>query len=98
MGVHGNPWSSNDIHGYPLVAGVSTPSKAINVPMFRTAIAYMQGKAVGNQNGYETIYSITSSVPGMSGGGLFGGGGLSGSFLSLSFKVSTFLIRIKSII
>ena len=63
---------ANDIHGYPLVAGVSTPSKAINVPLFRTVIAYMQGKAVGNQNGYETIYSITSSVPGMSGGGLFG--------------------------
>ena len=63
---------ANDIQGYPLVAGVSTPSKAISVPLFRTAIAYMQGKAVGNQNGYETIYSITSTVPGMSGGGLFG--------------------------
>ena len=63
---------ANNIHGYPLVAGVSTPTEAITVPLFRTSIAYIQGKAVGNQNGYETIYSTTSTVPGMSGGGLFG--------------------------
>ena len=61
-----------NIGGDPIIAGVSTPSNAITVPLFRTSVAYMQGNAVGNQNGYETIYSTTSTVPGMSGGGVFG--------------------------
>ena len=62
-------WS---IQGSPIVAGISIPTKAITVPIFRYSIASMQSRAIGNQNGYEAIYSATSTVPGMSGGGVFG--------------------------
>ena len=60
------------IQGPPIVAGISIPTKAITVPIFRYSIASMQSRAIGNQRGYEAIYSATSTVPGMSGGGVFG--------------------------
>ena len=71
--INGVPLDSeNLIMGDPVIAGISTPTKAITIPLFRTSIGVMQSRAIGNQNGYELIYSTTSTVPGMSGGGLFG--------------------------
>ena len=60
------------IQGPPVVAGISLPTGAIQVPLFRISTAEMQSRANGNQNGYEAIYAATSTVPGMSGGGVFG--------------------------
>lgn len=60
-----------DIQGPPIVAGVSLPTGAVQVPLFRVSEANMQSRANGNQNGYEAIYAATSTVPGMSGGGVF---------------------------
>ena len=61
-----------EIQGPPLVAGVSVPTKSITVPLFRYAAIEMQKRAKGNQNGYEAIYSASSTVPGMSGGPVVG--------------------------
>ena len=57
--------------GKPVLAGVSVPSFSINSPLFRISTATMLGRVPGNQKGYEAIYEVVSSVPGMSGGGLF---------------------------
>ena len=60
------------IVGNPLIAGVSIPTAAINMPLLRTSSINMVGRAIGNQQGYEVIYESGSTVPGMSGGGVFG--------------------------
>ena len=60
-----------DIQGPPLVAGVSIPTKAIPVALMRSSAAQMQVRVPGNQKGYEAIYAATSTVPGMSGGGIY---------------------------
>ena len=57
--------------GKPVLAGVSVPSFSVNSPLFRITTASMLGRVPGNQKGYEAIYEVVSSVPGMSGGGLF---------------------------
>ena len=70
---NGRTWNDEwEIQGTPLIGGVSIPSRSITVPIFRFSTAQMQTRAVGNQRGYEAIYSATSTVPGMSGGGVFG--------------------------
>ncbi len=61
-----------DIQGPPLIGGVSIPTRAITVPIFRFSSGVMQTRALGNQKGYEAIYSAISTVPGMSGGGIYG--------------------------
>ena len=70
-----NDTSFNDewaIQGSPLVAGISIPTRSINIPLFRSSDIEMLGRAKGNQNGYEAIYLATSTVPGMSGGPIIG--------------------------
>tara|TARA_Y100001968_G_scaffold309447_1_gene329225 strand:+ start:73 stop:999 length:927 start_codon:yes stop_codon:yes gene_type:complete len=61
-----------DIQGPPLIGGVSIPTRAITIPIFRFSTGVMQMRAPGNQQGYEAIYSATSTLPGMSGGGIYG--------------------------
>ena len=66
-----NDTSFNDewaIQGSPIVAGISIPTRSINMPLFRSSDIEMLARAKGNQNGYEAIYLATSTVPGMSGG------------------------------
>lgn len=60
------------IVGIPLVAGISIPTKSIPVPLFRSSNINMIGRVDGNNNGYEVIYTASSTVPGMSGGGVYG--------------------------
>lgn len=60
------------IQGPISVAGVSIPTRAVTVPIFRSSTIRMLDRANGNQNGYEAIYTATSTVPGMSGGPVFG--------------------------
>ena len=70
-----NDRSFNDkweIQGSPIVAGISTPTRSITVPLFRHSDIEMFARAKGNQNGYEAIYLATSTVPGMSGGPIIG--------------------------
>ena len=70
-----NDRSFNDeweIQGSPIVAGISIPTRSINIPLFRSSDIEMLGRANGNQNGYEAIYLATSTVPGMSGGPIIG--------------------------
>ena len=64
-----NEWQ---ILGKPIIGGVSLPTKAINIPIFRTSSLKMLTRATGNQQGYEAVYEASSTVPGMSGGGVFG--------------------------
>jgi len=66
---YNNTWR---IQGPISVAGVSIPTRAITVPIFRSSIINMLDRANGNQNGYEAIYTATSTVPGMSGGPVLG--------------------------
>lgn len=66
---YNNTWG---IQGPISVAGVSIPTRAITVPIFRSSIINMLDRANGNQNGYEAIYTATSTVPGMSGGPVLG--------------------------
>ena len=51
--------------------GISMPTKAVTVPLFRFTEAALLERAAGNQNGYELLYQA-STVPGMSGGPLVG--------------------------
>lgn len=67
--TYNNEWG---IQGPISVAGVSIPTRAITVPIFRSSIIRMLDRANGNQNGYEAIYTATSTVPGMSGGPVYG--------------------------
>lgn len=60
-----------DIQGPPLIAGVSVPTAAITVPIFRYTPGQIQTRAPGNLDGYEMIYNAVSTVRGMSGGGVF---------------------------
>lgn len=60
-----------DIQGPPIVSGISIPTSAIPVALMRYSEAEMQIRVPGNQKGYEAIYSATSTVPGMSGGGIY---------------------------
>ncbi len=60
------------IQGDPIVAGITSPSKSITVPFFRTSLLKMQERAFKNQGGYEAIYSVNSTTIGMSGSGIFG--------------------------
>ena len=70
---NGRSWDGQwKIQGMPIISGVSIPTRSITVPIFRSSTAQMQTRAFGNQRGYEAIYSATSTVPGMSGGGVFG--------------------------
>jgi len=64
-----NEWQ---ILGKPIIGGVSLPTKALNIPIFRTSSLKMLTRAKGNQQGYEAVYEASSTVPGMSGGGVFG--------------------------
>ncbi len=64
-----NEWQ---ILGKPIIGGVSLPTKALNIPVFRTSSLKMLTRAKGNQQGYEAVYEASSTVPGMSGGGVFG--------------------------
>lgn len=63
------------IQGPPIVAGISLPTGAITIPLFRFTVAEMQSRATGNQKGFEAVYAATSTVAGMSGGGVFGARG-----------------------
>ena len=56
------------IVGVPLVAGISIPTKSIPIPLFRSTNINLLGRVDGNQDGYEVIYTASSTVPGMSGG------------------------------
>tara|TARA_Y100001978_G_scaffold132968_1_gene118858 strand:- start:4 stop:966 length:963 start_codon:yes stop_codon:yes gene_type:complete len=60
------------IQGPPIVAGISIPTRSINIPLFRYSEIKMLPRAKGNQNGYEAIYLAISTVPGMSGGPIIG--------------------------
>ena len=60
-----------DIQGPPLIGGVSVPTAAITVPIFRYTPGQIQTRAPGNADGYEMIYNAVSTVRGMSGGGVF---------------------------
>jgi len=60
------------IQGDPIVAGITSPSKSITVPFFRTSLLKMQERAFKNQRGYEAIYGVNSTTIGMSGSGIFG--------------------------
>lgn len=51
--------------------GISMPTKAVTVPIFRYTESALLERAVGNLNGYELLYEA-STVPGMSGGPLVG--------------------------
>ena len=61
-----------EIQGPPIVAGISIPTRSINIPLFRHSDIKMLPRAKGNQNGYEAIYLAISTVPGMSGGPIVG--------------------------
>ena len=61
-----------EIVNIPLVSGISIPTKSIPVPLLRSSNINIIGRVKGNQNGYEVIYTTSSTVPGMSGGGVFG--------------------------
>jgi hypothetical protein len=52
-------------------AGISLPSGAVTVPIFRFNEFATQERAEGNKDGYEFIYNATT-VPGMSGGPIVG--------------------------
>ena len=58
------------IQSRPFIAGVSIPSKSIEMSIFRYTPLIIQSRAGGNQEGYEVIYSAISTVPGMSGGAI----------------------------
>lgn len=60
-----------NIQGSPIVAGVSIPTKAIPIAITRFSTAELLARVPGNKDGYEAVYTSTSTVPGMSGGGLF---------------------------
>tara|TARA_Y100000994_G_C15658431_1_gene428439 strand:- start:281 stop:1210 length:930 start_codon:yes stop_codon:yes gene_type:complete len=60
------------IQGSIFVGGVSIPTGAIPVPIMRTSTIEMQDRVEGNRDGYEAIYSVASTVPGMSGGPVYG--------------------------
>ena len=66
--TYDNEW---DIQGPPLIGGVSIPTNAIPVALMRSSEAQVQVRVPGNNKGYEAIYGATSTVPGMSGGGLY---------------------------
>ena len=69
---NGRPYDKNwSIQGYPIVAGVSIPTKSIPVAITRFSSAELFARVPGNKDGYEAVYTTTSTVPGMSGGGLF---------------------------
>lgn len=54
------------------VAGISSPTQAINAPVLRvTKHTRMNPRLRGNRDGYEFVYEA-STVPGMSGGGVYG--------------------------
>lgn len=52
-------------------AGISLPSGAVTVPVFRFNEFATQDRAEGNKDGYEFLYNA-STVPGMSGGPIIG--------------------------
>jgi len=59
------------IQGPPIIAGVSIPTNAIPVPVPRFSSAELLARVTGNKDGYEIVYNASSTVPGMSGGGVF---------------------------
>ena len=52
------------------IIGYSMATRAINARMLRVSTAHLEQKMNGNKDGYDYIYSLQSSVPGMSGGPL----------------------------
>lgn len=58
------------IGGY-IVAGYSLPTNAINARIFRSSEASFEAYIPGNSSGYDLAYLTSSTVPGMSGGGVF---------------------------
>ena len=52
-------------------AGISMPSGAVTVPIYRFTEFIIQERAYGNKDGYELLYAA-STVPGMSGGPIAG--------------------------
>ena len=58
--------------GDPTVAGFALPSAAVNRYLFRFSPLKIIDKIKDNADGYNLIYLATSTVPGMSGGGVFG--------------------------
>ena len=52
-------------------AGISMPSGAVTVPIYRFTEFVIQERAHGNKDGYELLYAA-STVPGMSGGPIIG--------------------------
>jgi len=60
------------ILGDPIVAGVSLPTAAITSYLYRFSPVKIIDRLSGNKDGYNLIYLATSTVPGMSGGGVFG--------------------------
>ena len=60
------------IQGKPTLFGFSIPTQAINIPLFRSSKIDMKDQLFGNQRGYEAIYEVNTTVPGMSGGPILG--------------------------
>jgi len=60
------------IIGDPIVAGYALPSSSINSYLYRFSPLKIVDKISGNKDGYDLVYLATSTVPGMSGGGVFG--------------------------
>lgn len=60
-----------DIQGPPIVVGISLPTKALPVPLLRNMAVEILSRVPGNKDGYEMAYSSSSTVPGMSGGGVY---------------------------
>jgi len=52
-------------------AGISMPSGAVTIPIYRFTEFIIQERAYGNKDGYELLYAA-STVPGMSGGPIAG--------------------------
>ncbi len=68
----GNPLNSWNTQGAGArMGGVSMPSGAITVPMYRYEEFGLQDRVEGNKDGYEFFYTA-STVPGMSGGPIIG--------------------------
>tara|TARA_Y100000589_G_scaffold290763_1_gene293677 strand:+ start:310 stop:1311 length:1002 start_codon:yes stop_codon:yes gene_type:complete len=60
------------IQGNPKLFGFSTPTKVINIPLFRSSKIEMMDQLFGNKRGYEAVYKANTTVPGMSGGPIIG--------------------------
>jgi len=65
-------WGTWDVMaGVARGAGISLATGSIKKPVFRYTLFSLTERVVGNQNGYEFIYSA-ATMPGMSGGPLLG--------------------------